>query len=85
MFFVPFIFVYFQIKRKSIAPVFSTFVLTVNDGTYKVYGSALSFYEEVEYVITTLLFNLLEGILIRVSFQSRLSNRTTENFARLDR
>lgn len=27
------------------APVFSTFVLTANDGTYKVYGSALTFYE----------------------------------------
>ncbi|XP_026331019.1 DENN domain-containing protein Crag-like [Hyposmocoma kahamanoa] len=26
-------------------PVFSTFVLTVNDGTVKVYGSAVSFYE----------------------------------------
>ena len=34
--------------RKAIAPVFSTFVLTVSDGTYKVYGSALSFYEEFE-------------------------------------
>ncbi|XP_053670188.1 DENN domain-containing protein Crag isoform X1 [Anopheles nili] len=33
-------------KRKPIQPVFSTFVLTVNDGTYKVYGSALTFYEE---------------------------------------
>lgn len=32
-------------KRKSPAPVFSTFVLTANDGTYKVYGSALTFYE----------------------------------------
>ena len=32
-------------KRKAIAPVFSTFVLTANDGTYKVYGSALTFYE----------------------------------------
>jgi hypothetical protein len=32
-------------KRKSSAPVFSTFVLTANDGTYKVYGSALTFYE----------------------------------------
>lgn len=30
--------------------MFSTFVLTVNDGTYKVYGSALSFYERYEYV-----------------------------------
>lgn len=35
-----------QKQRRAIAPVFSTFVLTVNDGTYKVYGSALSFYEE---------------------------------------
>lgn len=34
------------IKRQSIPPVFSTFVLTVNDGTYKVYGSALTFYED---------------------------------------
>lgn len=33
-------------KRQSIPPVFSTFVLTVNDGTYKVYGSALTFYED---------------------------------------
>ncbi|KAH8240501.1 hypothetical protein KR038_007994 [Drosophila bunnanda] len=33
-------------KRKPISPVFSTFVLTVNDGTYKVYGSALTFYED---------------------------------------
>lgn len=33
-------------KRQSIAPIFSTFVLTVNDGTYKVYGSALTFYED---------------------------------------
>lgn len=32
-------------KRKAIAPIFSTFVLTANDGTYKVYGSALTFYE----------------------------------------
>lgn len=31
--------------RKAIVPVFSTFVLTANDGTYKVYGSALTFYE----------------------------------------
>ncbi|TMW39920.1 hypothetical protein DOY81_015000, partial [Sarcophaga bullata] len=30
------------------APVFSTFVLTVNDGTYKVYGSALTFYEDFD-------------------------------------
>lgn len=35
-------------KRKPINPVFSTFVLTVNDGTYKVYGSALTFYEDFE-------------------------------------
>uniref|UniRef100_A0A182PR40 UDENN domain-containing protein n=1 Tax=Anopheles epiroticus TaxID=199890 RepID=A0A182PR40_9DIPT len=35
-----------KLKRKPIQPVFSTFVLTVNDGTYKVYGSALTFYEE---------------------------------------
>lgn len=34
--------------RKGIDPVFSTFVLTVSDGAYKVYGSALSFYEEYE-------------------------------------
>lgn len=39
---------YLQKKRKAIAPVFSTFVLTVSDGTYKVYGSALSFYEQFE-------------------------------------
>lgn len=32
-------------KREAIAPIFSTFVLTTNDGTYKVYGSALTFYE----------------------------------------
>lgn len=32
-------------KRQSSAPIFSTFVLTANDGTYKVYGSALTFYE----------------------------------------
>ncbi|XP_030380692.1 DENN domain-containing protein Crag isoform X2 [Scaptodrosophila lebanonensis] len=35
-------------KRKPISPVFSTFVLTVSDGTYKVYGSALTFYEDFE-------------------------------------
>ncbi|XP_023300743.2 DENN domain-containing protein Crag isoform X2 [Lucilia cuprina] len=35
-------------KRKPTAPVFSTFVLTVNDGTYKVYGSALTFYEDFD-------------------------------------
>uniref|UniRef100_A0A1A9ZC55 UDENN domain-containing protein n=1 Tax=Glossina pallidipes TaxID=7398 RepID=A0A1A9ZC55_GLOPL len=35
-------------KRKPTAPVFSTFVLTVNDGTYKVYGSALTFYENFD-------------------------------------
>ncbi|KAH8318280.1 hypothetical protein KR074_006843 [Drosophila pseudoananassae] len=35
-------------KRKPISPVFSTFVLTVNDGTYKVYGSALTFYEDYD-------------------------------------
>ncbi|XP_036319544.1 DENN domain-containing protein Crag isoform X3 [Rhagoletis pomonella] len=35
-------------KRKPISPVFSTFVLTVNDGSYKVYGSALTFYEDFE-------------------------------------
>ncbi|XP_035899024.1 DENN domain-containing protein Crag-like isoform X1 [Anopheles stephensi] len=35
-----------KIKRKPIQPIFSTFVLTVNDGTYKVYGSALTFYED---------------------------------------
>ncbi|XP_037914739.1 DENN domain-containing protein Crag isoform X2 [Hermetia illucens] len=35
-------------KRKAINPVFSTFVLTVNDGTYKVYGSALTFYEDFD-------------------------------------
>ncbi|KAJ6636801.1 DENN domain-containing protein Crag, partial [Pseudolycoriella hygida] len=35
-------------ERQAIAPVFSTFVLTVNDGTYKVYGSALSFYERFD-------------------------------------
>lgn len=35
-------------KRKPISPVFSTFVLTVSDGTYKVYGSALTFYEDYE-------------------------------------
>lgn len=34
-------------RRKSTSPHFSTFVLTVNDGTYKVYGSSLAFYEEV--------------------------------------
>ncbi|XP_038115190.1 DENN domain-containing protein Crag isoform X2 [Culex quinquefasciatus] len=34
-----------KLKRKPIQPIFSTFVLTVNDGTYKVYGSALTFYE----------------------------------------
>jgi hypothetical protein len=32
-------------KRKAIAPIFSTFVLTANDGTYKVYGSSLTFFE----------------------------------------
>lgn len=32
-------------ERNAIAPIFSTFVLTTNDGTYKVYGSALTFYE----------------------------------------
>lgn len=37
-----------QTQRRSIDPVFSTFVLTVSDGAYKVYGSALSFYEEFE-------------------------------------
>ncbi|XP_049310998.1 DENN domain-containing protein Crag isoform X2 [Bactrocera dorsalis] len=35
-------------KRKPTSPVFSTFVLTVNDGTYKVYGSALTFYEDFD-------------------------------------
>lgn len=35
-----------QVKRCSPNPVFSTFILTVNDGTYKVYGSALTFYED---------------------------------------
>ncbi|XP_032594944.1 DENN domain-containing protein Crag isoform X2 [Drosophila grimshawi] len=35
-------------KRKPISPVFSTFVLTVSDGTYKVYGSALTFYEDFD-------------------------------------
>ncbi|XP_055548391.1 DENN domain-containing protein Crag isoform X1 [Wyeomyia smithii] len=35
-----------KLKRKPIQPIFSTFVLTVNDGTYKVYGSALTFYED---------------------------------------
>uniref|UniRef100_W4VRF4 Putative calmodulin-binding protein crag n=1 Tax=Corethrella appendiculata TaxID=1370023 RepID=W4VRF4_9DIPT len=35
-------------NRKPIQPIFSTFVLTVNDGTYKVYGSALTFYEEFD-------------------------------------
>lgn len=35
-------------KRKPITPIFSTFVLTVNDGSYKVYGSSLTFYEEYE-------------------------------------
>ncbi|XP_055909333.1 DENN domain-containing protein Crag isoform X1 [Eupeodes corollae] len=35
-------------KRDAINPVFSTFVLTVNDGTYKVYGSALTFYEDFD-------------------------------------
>lgn len=35
-----------NVKRHSPNPVFSTFVLTVNDGTYKVYGSALTFYED---------------------------------------
>lgn len=33
-------------KRMSTNSHFSTFVLTVNDGTYKVYGSSLAFYEE---------------------------------------
>ncbi|XP_059619595.1 DENN domain-containing protein Crag isoform X1 [Phlebotomus argentipes] len=33
-------------RRAPIAPIFSTFVLTVSDGTYKVYGSALTFYED---------------------------------------
>ncbi|XP_055601760.1 DENN domain-containing protein Crag-like isoform X1 [Uranotaenia lowii] len=37
-----------RLKRKSIQPIFSTFVLTVNDGTYKVYGSALTFYEDFD-------------------------------------
>lgn len=32
-------------KRQAPTPIFSTFVLTANDGTYKVYGSALTFYE----------------------------------------
>ncbi|CRL08126.1 CLUMA_CG020952, isoform A [Clunio marinus] len=32
-------------KREATAPIFSTFVLTANDGTYKVYGSAITFYE----------------------------------------
>lgn len=35
-------------KRSSVSSIFSTFVLTVNDGAYKVYGSALTFYEEFE-------------------------------------
>ncbi|XP_055372585.1 DENN domain-containing protein Crag [Condylostylus longicornis] len=35
-------------RRKASAPIFSTFVLTVNDGTYKVYGSALTFYEDFD-------------------------------------
>ena len=35
-------------RRKPIEPIFSTFVLTVNDGTYKVYGSALTFYEHFD-------------------------------------
>ncbi|XP_062558905.1 DENN domain-containing protein Crag isoform X1 [Armigeres subalbatus] len=37
-----------KLKRKPIQPIFSTFVLTVNDGTYKVYGSALTFYEDFD-------------------------------------
>ncbi|XP_052872002.1 DENN domain-containing protein Crag isoform X2 [Anopheles cruzii] len=37
-----------KMKRKPIQPIFSTFVLTVNDGTYKVYGSALTFYEDFD-------------------------------------
>lgn len=37
-----------QVKRRAQAPIFSTFVLTVSDGTYKVYGSALTFYEEFD-------------------------------------
>lgn len=35
-------------KRSPVSTVFSTFVLTVNDGIYKVYGSSLTFYEEFE-------------------------------------
>lgn len=48
-------------KRKPISPVFSTFVLTVSDGTYKVYGSALTFYEDYEWVyqLRTLLWILI--------------------------
>lgn len=34
-------------RRKSPNSHFSTFVLTVNDGSYKVYGSSLAFYEEL--------------------------------------
>lgn len=35
-------------KRPPVSSVFSTFVLTVSDGTYKVYGSALTFYEDFD-------------------------------------
>lgn len=34
-------------KASQPRPVFSTFVLTVSDAKHKVYGSALTFYEEI--------------------------------------
>uniref|UniRef100_A0A336K1N9 CSON010684 protein n=1 Tax=Culicoides sonorensis TaxID=179676 RepID=A0A336K1N9_CULSO len=35
-------------NRRPIAPTFSTFVLLVNDGSSKIYGSALAFYETLD-------------------------------------
>lgn len=57
-------------KRKPIQPIFSTFVLTVNDGTYKVYGSALTFYEDFEYVKENLFFVSLNSMSIFFNFYS---------------
>lgn len=42
-----FIRILFQEKRQSVGSTFSTFVLLVNDGASKVYGSSLTFYETV--------------------------------------
>lgn len=56
----------------------------MNDGAYKVYGSALSFYEEFELVVPTKNSSLLPNMADLFSFDSSESYLTNEQREMLD-